>query len=163
MVKTKRLCTLLCRLMALGATVSAAIVMATSHEKANFYSVSFEAKYSHTPAFKYFVIANAIVSVYGVLVLFLPSESLLWRLVVALDVVFTLLLTSSVSAALAIAQVGKHGNSYAGWLPICGQVPNYCGHVKGALVAGFIGVILYALLILYSIHTVLDPLLLRKN
>lgn len=33
------------------------------------------------------MIANAIVSVYGFLVLFLPSESLLWRLVVALDVV----------------------------------------------------------------------------
>nr|POF10431.1 casp-like protein 1c1 [Quercus suber] len=77
--------------------------------------------------------------------------------------VFTQLLTSSISAALAIAQVGQHGNSYAGWLPICGQVPNYCGHVKGALIAGFIGVILYALLLLYSIHTVLDPLLLRKN
>jgi len=37
--------------------------------------------------YRYFMIANAIVSVYGVLVLFLPSESLLWRLVVALDVV----------------------------------------------------------------------------
>ena len=33
------------------------------------------------------MIANAIVSVYGLLVLFLPSESLLWRLVIALDLV----------------------------------------------------------------------------
>lgn len=33
------------------------------------------------------MIANAVVSVYGFLVLFLPSESLLWRLVVALDMV----------------------------------------------------------------------------
>jgi hypothetical protein len=33
------------------------------------------------------VIANAIVSVYGLLVLFLPPKSLLWRFVVALDVV----------------------------------------------------------------------------
>ncbi|KAE8075934.1 hypothetical protein FH972_014614 [Carpinus fangiana] len=163
MAKIKRLCTLLLRLMALAATLSAAIVMATSHQTTTFFGVSVEAKYSHSPAFKYFVIANAIVSVYGLLVLFLPPKSLLWRLVVGLDVVFTMLLTSSISAALAIAQVGKKGNSSAGWLPICGQVQNYCDHVKGALIAGFIGVIIYMLLLLYSIHIALDPLLLQKT
>lgn len=36
---------------------------------------------------RYFMIANAIVSVYGFLVIFLPAQSLLWRLVIALDVV----------------------------------------------------------------------------
>jgi uncharacterized protein (TIGR01569 family) len=74
-----------------------------------------------------------------------------------------MLLTSSVSAALAIAQVGKKGNSSAGWLPICGQVQNYCDHVKGALIAGFIGVIIYMILLLCSIHSALDPLLLQKT
>ncbi|GMN27973.1 hypothetical protein TIFTF001_001890 [Ficus carica] len=162
MVKTKWLALLLVRFLAFAATLSAAIVMATSHQNASVFAVSFEAKYSQTPAFKYFVIANAIVSVYGFLVLFLPSKSLLWRLVVAFDLVFTLLLSSSISAALAIAYVGKKGNSYAGWLPICGQVPKYCDQVKGALVAGFIGVIIYMVLLLHSIHTVLDPLLLKK-
>lgn len=73
-----------------------------------------------------------------------------------------MLLSSSISAAFAVAQVGKNGNSYAGWLPICGQVPKYCDQVKGALIAGFIGLILYALLLLYAIHSVLDPLLLQK-
>ncbi|KAH7533333.1 CASP-like protein 1C1 [Ziziphus jujuba] len=162
MVKTTRLCKLVLRFMAFGATLSAAIVMATSREKASFFTLSYEAKYSDLPAFKYFVIANAVVTVYGFLVLFLPPESMLWRLVVALDTVFTMLLSSSISAAFAVAQVGKNGNSYAGWLPICGQVPKYCDQVKGALIAGFIGLILYALLLLYAIHSVLDPLLLQK-
>ena len=36
---------------------------------------------------RYFVIANAVVSIYGFFVLFLPSQSLLWRLVVVLDLV----------------------------------------------------------------------------
>ncbi|KAL5581784.1 hypothetical protein UlMin_014226 [Ulmus minor] len=163
MAKTKRLLTLLVRLMAFAATLSATIVMATSHEKGSFLTLSFEAKYSQTPAFKYFLIANAIVSVYGFLVLFLPPESMLWRLAVALDLVFTMLLGSAISAALAIAYVGKKGNSYAGWLPICGQVPKYCDHVKGALISGFIGLIIYMVLLLHTIHTVLDPLLLRKT
>ncbi|KAJ4729815.1 CASP-like protein [Melia azedarach] len=163
MAKTERICTLLLRLIAFGATLSATIVMATSHETASFFAVSFEAKYTDMPAFKFFVVANAIVSIYGFLVLFLPSDSLLWRLVVALDMVFTMLITSSISAALAVAQVGKGGNSSAGWLPVCRQVPKYCDRVTGALAAGFIGVLIYLLLLLYSIHTVLNPLLVQKT
>ncbi|KAJ8763810.1 hypothetical protein K2173_003592 [Erythroxylum novogranatense] len=158
MAKTKRLLTLLIRLIALGATLAASIIMATSRETGSFFSVSYEAKYTDTPAFKYFVIANGVVSVYGFLVLFLPSESMLWRLVVALDAVFTMLLTSGISAALAIAYVGKKGNSQAGWLPICGQVPKYCDKVTGALASGFVGVITYNMLLLYSIHTLFNPL-----
>ena len=52
MPKTKRVFTLLLRVLALGSTFAAAVVMATSHEKANMFGVRFEAKYSHTPAFK---------------------------------------------------------------------------------------------------------------
>ncbi|CAN7066613.1 unnamed protein product, partial [Brassica rapa subsp. trilocularis] len=59
---------------------------------------------------RYFVIANAIVSVYSFLVLFLPKESLLWKFVVVLDLMVTMLLTSSLLAAVAVAQVGKRGN-----------------------------------------------------
>ena len=71
----------------------------------------------------------------------------------------TMLLTSGVSAALAIAYVGKKGNSHAGWLPICGPVENYCHHVGGALASGFIGVLIYMILLLYSIKTGLKTLL----
>ncbi|KAF2283448.1 hypothetical protein GH714_006818 [Hevea brasiliensis] len=70
MAKIKRICTFLLRLIAFGTTLAAAIVMATSHETTSLFAVSFEAKYTYTPAFKYFVIANAIASVYGFLVLF---------------------------------------------------------------------------------------------
>ncbi|KAI3440746.1 CASP-like protein [Psidium guajava] len=159
MAKVKLLFGLVLRLLAIGATVSAAIVMGTSHERASVFSISFEAKSSDIPSFKYFMIANAIVSVYSFLVIFLPAGSSLWRLVAALDLVVTLLLTSSISAALAVAQVGKDGNARAGWLPICGQVPKYCDHVSGALGAGFAGLVLYVMILLCSLHAVLYPLL----
>ncbi|KAH7861761.1 hypothetical protein Vadar_030445 [Vaccinium darrowii] len=158
MVKSKRVCTLLLRVLALCATIAAAIVMGTSHEKSSFFTIQFEAKYNHTPAFTYFLIVNVIGGVYSLLVLFFPAESLLWRFVVALDVVITMLLTSGVSAALAIAYVGKKGNSYAGWLPICGQVEGYCHQVGGALATGFAGVIIYMLILLYSLHSAIHPL-----
>lgn len=73
--------------------------------------------------------------------------------------IITILLTSSVSAALAIAHVGKKGNSHAGWLPICGQVPKFCNQVTGSLIAAFIAAIVYLVLILYSLRTVLSPLI----
>nr|GLL22902.1 CASP-like protein 1C2 [Ipomoea trifida]GMC70455.1 CASP-like protein 1C1 [Ipomoea batatas] len=143
------------RLLALGATVSAAFVMATSHQKIYLFSAPFEAKYSHTTAFKYFLIANVVGSVYGILMLFPPPKNFLWRLALVADVVMTMLLMSSVSAALAIAHVGKEGNSYAGWLPICDKFHKYCDQVAGALIAAFLAVILYLLLLLYTIHTIL--------
>ncbi|MBA0651634.1 hypothetical protein Gotur_008911 [Gossypium turneri] len=163
MAETKRIFTFLLRFIAFCTTLSAVIIMISSRQRATVLVFSFEAKYSDTPAFKYFVIVNAIVSIYGFLVLFLPSKSLLWRLVVALDAVFTILLTSSISAALAIAYVGEKGNPIAGWLPICDQVTKYCNQVKGALIVGFISVVLYMLLFLYSLHTALNPLLLEKS
>lgn len=132
--------------------------------------------------YRYFVVAEAIACGYTLVVLILSSKSLFWRLIVILDAVreqfqqfnfnflglvimsccivsqvMTAVLTSSISAALAIAHVGKKGNSHAGWLPICGQVPKFCDHVTGALVCGFVAAIVYVLLLIYSLHSVLGP------
>ncbi|XP_031247200.1 CASP-like protein 1C3 [Pistacia vera] len=156
--KTKRIITILLRLLALGATIAAIVVMVTSHESAQVLNLTFTAKYSNDPVFKYFVVAEAIAGGYSLLVLVLSSKSLLWRLTIILDVVVTALLTSSISAALAIAHVGKKGNSHAGWLPICEQVPKFCDRVTGALVAGFAAAIIYSVLLLYSLHAVLSPI-----
>ncbi|OMO76426.1 hypothetical protein CCACVL1_15666 [Corchorus capsularis] len=135
MAKTKRIITILLRLLALGACISATVVMITSHDSADVLNMKFSAKYTNTPTFKYYVIAEAIAAGYSLIVLFLSSKSLCWRLIVISDVVMAMLLTSSISAALAIAQVGKKGNTHAGWLPVCDQVPKFCDHVTGALVS----------------------------
>ncbi|KAL4333474.1 hypothetical protein GQ457_07G029010 [Hibiscus cannabinus] len=158
MAKTKRIITILLRLLAFGATLSATVVMVTSHDSAEVLNLKFTADYNNSPSFKYYVIAEAIASVYGLVTLFLSSKSLVDRLIVILDVVIAMLLTSSISAALAVAEIGKRGNSHAGWLPICDQVPKFCDHVTGALIAGFAAAILYLVLNLYSLHVVLAPL-----
>lgn len=66
------------------------------------------------------------------------------------------LLDSSISACVAIGQVGKKGNSHAGWLPICDQVPKFCDRVTGAMIAGFAALLAYFLILLYSIHNVMN-------
>ncbi|XP_074369218.1 CASP-like protein 1C3 [Apium graveolens] len=151
----KKYVVLLPRLLALIATFLAAVITATSHQKANILNISFEAKYSDSPALKYFAIANIVASIYGLLVLFLPLENSFWRYIVVPDIVVMMLLSTSVSAALAIAHVGKKGNYNAGWLPICGQFHKYCDQVTAGLAAGFTGIFLYLLLVSYSFYSLL--------
>ncbi|KAK6917542.1 Casparian strip membrane protein domain [Dillenia turbinata] len=156
MAKAPKICSIGVRLLAFAATLCAAIVMGTSHDSATVLNLKFDAKYSNSPAFRYFLIVNAVVSVYSLVLVFLHFKNLDWRVLVVLDLVVTVMLTSSFSAAMAVAYVGKKGNTHAGWLPVCGQVPKFCDHVTGALISGFIANILYFLLLLYSLHSVLN-------
>lgn len=74
----------------------------------------------------------------------------------------TLLLDSSISACLAIGQLAKNGNNNAGWLPICGQVPKFCDHVTAALIAGFVASIVYLIILVYSLHNLINLFTLKS-
>ncbi|RDX66425.1 CASP-like protein 1C1, partial [Mucuna pruriens] len=178
MAKTRRICHLLLRSVAFAATLCAVIVMASSHERGSIFSLSFEAKYTAFPFFEYFFIVNSVATVYGFLVLFIPAESLLWQPVVAVDltnsyknVINGLILWVGFDdvphlkllciAAYAIGLVGKKGNIYL--KPICGSIPKYCDQVRGAFIVDFIAVIIYIVLLLHSIHTAVNPHLLKKR
>ncbi|XP_039052928.1 CASP-like protein 1C1 [Hibiscus syriacus] len=126
MAKTKRIITILIRFLALGATLSATVVMVTSHDSAEVLNIKFTVKYNNSPSFKFYVIAEAIASGYGLVALFLSRKSSVDRLIGIMNVLIAMLLTSSISAASAVAEIGKKGNSHAGWLPICDQVPKFC-------------------------------------
>ncbi|MCD7448800.1 hypothetical protein HAX54_046646 [Datura stramonium] len=156
MTLANRIIIFLLRLLALGASVAAIIIMVTSHDSAQVLGMTFEAKFANTPTFKYFVGVNILASGYSLIVLFFPTKNLLGRILLITDIIMTLLLDSSISACLAISEVGKKGNSHAGWLPICGQVPKFCDRVAGSLIAGFAASILYFLLLLFSFHNVLN-------
>ncbi|KAL3624892.1 hypothetical protein CASFOL_031560 [Castilleja foliolosa] len=149
---SKRIPMFVLRLLALGASVSATLIMLTSHDTAQVFNIKFEAKYSNSPTFKYFVLINAIASGYTFILMFFPSKSSYGHLILVLDLIMGLLLDSSVSACIAIGQLGKKGNNHAGWLPICGQVPKFCDHITGALVSGFVAAIIYFFILLYSIY-----------
>ncbi|KAE8720294.1 CASP-like protein 1C3 [Hibiscus syriacus] len=158
MAETKRIITIFLRLLALGATVSATVAMVTSHDSAEVLNIKFMAKYNTAPSFKFYVIPEAIASGYGLVALFLSRKSWVDGLIVIMDVLIAMLLTSSISAALAVGEIGKKGNGHAGWLPICDQVPKFCDRVTGSLIAGFAAAIVYLVLNLYSLHVVLAPL-----
>ncbi|CAL5408799.1 unnamed protein product [Camellia sinensis] len=166
MSMAKRIPAFVLRLIALGATITATVVMVTSHDSATVLNITFGAKYSDSPSLKYrvketrkyFVVINAIASGYGLIVLFLPTNCSLWRFVLVADLVIMALLDSSISAAAAIGYVGRKGNIHAGWLPICGQVPKFCDHASGAIISGIIATIIYFALLLHSLHNVINLL-----
>ncbi|KAL2495012.1 CASP-like protein 1C2 [Forsythia ovata] len=158
----KRIPIFVLRLLALGAAVTATVIMVTSKDTALVLNMKFEAKYTNSPTFKYFALINAIASGYTLIMLFFPSKSSCGHLILVFDLIMTLLLDSSISACLAIAQVGKKGNNHAGWLPICGQVPKFCDHVTGALVGGFVAAVIYFLIFLYSLHNFLNLFTLKS-
>ncbi|RLN30328.1 hypothetical protein C2845_PM05G08580 [Panicum miliaceum] len=158
MAKLHRLISVVLRLAAAGAAAAAAIIMVTSHETTSFFGIEMEAKYSYIPSFVFFVVAFAVAFAYSLLVLFVRPGSTASRLVLLSDVIVGMLLVGAVAAAGAISDIGRNGNEHAGWLPICGQVRAYCGHVMGALIAGFVSLVVYFLIIMYSLHAVAAPL-----
>ncbi|KAL8158514.1 hypothetical protein V2J09_000051 [Rumex salicifolius] len=161
MGKTKRVGAIVLRAVAFLATACAAVIMYTSREETQFLVFAFGIKYSHIPAFQFFFVVNAVAAVYSLLVIFLPSHSLLWKLVFALDAFMTMMLTASIAAALAVGLMFKNGNLYTGYPPVCGFVSSFCDRVTAAIVAGFLGAAAYGLLVAATVHTLLDPLLLR--
>ncbi|KAI3680702.1 hypothetical protein L6452_35476 [Arctium lappa] len=146
---------LVLRVIAMVATFVAIVVMVTSHDSAKVLGMTFQAKYNNSPTLKYFVIVSIITTVYSLVALFVPPKKT-WRPVLVLDLIVTSFLISSFSAAIGVGQLGKEGNSHAGWLPICGQVPKFCHHVTAALIAGFVAVVFYFILLLYSLNNVLN-------
>ncbi|CAI9087451.1 OLC1v1021522C1 [Oldenlandia corymbosa var. corymbosa] len=148
----KRIPIFVLRLIALGAAVTAAILMFSAHDTAHVFNMTFEAKYTNSPTFKYFLIINAVASVYSLLVLCCPTNTSMARFLLVMDLIILLLLDSAISSNVAIGQVGRNGNSHAGWLPICNQVPKFCKQTTAAVIGGFVASLSYLFIVLCSFH-----------
>ena len=60
-------------------------------------------------------------------------------------------LISAAAAALAVAWIGKHGQSTAGWSATCGTVDKFCNYIQGAIIASFCGWVFLALSTLLAV------------
>ncbi|GLJ46949.1 hypothetical protein SUGI_0990760 [Cryptomeria japonica] len=146
---------LVIRVLALGGTLAAAIVVGRDKQTVNVFGVALKAKYTYSAAFVFFVVANAIACVYVFLslpfALLKPKSHVAIKFVVFfLDLVMVALVMAGASAATAIAYVGHKGNSHTKWSAICNPFDRFCDHIGGALVASFISFILFMLLTIIS-------------
>ncbi|GKU93790.1 hypothetical protein SLEP1_g7357 [Rubroshorea leprosula] len=149
------------RLGAVAAALGATAVMGTTDETLPFFTqfFQFEAQYSDIEAFVFFMIANAIVSVYLVLSLpfsivciVRPYATAPRLLLLIFDTIMMALTLVAAGAAGSIVYLAQNGNPNANWQAICQQFDNFCQSVSGAVVGSFIaGMILMKLVIMSAI------------
>ncbi|GER25380.1 casparian strip membrane protein 1 [Striga asiatica] len=147
------------RICALVAALSAATTMGTTDQTLPFFTQfsQFQASYDDLPAFKFFVVANAVAS--GYLVLSLPFSIVcivrpqaagIKLLLLLFDTALVALTTAGAAAAAAIVYLAHNGNSKTNWVSICQQFNDFCQRTSGAVVAAFIGAAIFIFLVLLS-------------
>ncbi|XP_062195643.1 casparian strip membrane protein 2-like [Phragmites australis] len=150
----------LLRVAAFGPTLAAAISTGTSDERLSVFTqfFQFHARFDDFPAFTFFMVGNAIAA--GYLVLSLPFSAVgiirpkatgVRLFLLVCDVVMMLLLTAAGAAAAAIVYVAHWGNRRANWVPICMQFHGFCQRTSGAVVASFLAVLVFIVLILMAV------------
>ncbi|XP_012827575.1 PREDICTED: CASP-like protein 1B2 [Erythranthe guttata] len=157
----------LLRVLALLATVSAALIMGFNKQTRTIVvatigtttvQATLTAKFQHTPAFVFFVIANGIASLHNLLMLvvsFIGPPKLFERIAPSAIPVFDLMnvaiVSGGASAAAFMGQLGRDGNSHARWNKICDKIDSFCDRGGGAMIASFIGLVLIIIICSLSI------------
>uniref|UniRef100_A0A6N2KLY7 CASP-like protein n=1 Tax=Salix viminalis TaxID=40686 RepID=A0A6N2KLY7_SALVM len=164
--KPKKWVLLMLRLLAFFATAAATVVMGLNKETKTLVvatvgttpiKATLTAKFQHTPAFVFFVIANGLASMHNLVMIMgdlfgqkLDYKGLRLAMIAILDMMTVALISGGASAAAFMAELGKNGNSHARWNSICDKYKTFCDHVC-ALIASFAGLILMLIISVMSI------------
>ncbi|OAY54374.1 CASP-like protein 1B1 [Manihot esculenta] len=165
---------LMLRVMAILATAAATIVMALNKQTKTFVvatigttpiSATLAAKFHHTPAFVFFVVANGMATVHNLVMLvveiFAPKldyKGLRLAIIAILDMMTVGLISGGVNAAVFMAELGKNGNSHARWNKICDKFDSFCDRGGASIIASFIGLLFMLLITTFSIIKLLKPI-----
>ncbi|KAH8494780.1 hypothetical protein Peur_060558 [Populus x canadensis] len=165
--KPKKWALLMVRVVAFLATAAATLVMALNKETKTLVvatvgntpiKVTLTAKFQHTPAFVFFVIANGMASFHNLVMIMvelcgqkLDYKGMRLAMVAILDMMTVALLSGGASAATFMAELGKNGNSHARWDKICDKFETFCDHGGAALIASSAGLILMMIISVMSI------------
>jgi uncharacterized protein (TIGR01569 family) len=142
------------RLLTAGATAAAVIVMLKANQRRDTPYGYFHARWEDYPAYKWFIIANAVVFVYAVLGAIVALLSVFARrgplsyaatawMTLVLDFLAASALISAASAALAVDLIARKGQSI--WGTWCNYTSRFCDYAQGAIIASFIGFYFLAL------------------
>ncbi|KAI5650680.1 hypothetical protein M9H77_36685 [Catharanthus roseus] len=120
------------------------------------------AKFSHSPAFIYFVAALSVAGFYGLIstlvsiyALLKPSCStkILSHFVI-FDVLLLGIVASATGAAGGVAYIGLKGNTHTAWRKVCNVYGDFCRHIGGSVAVSLFGSIVLVLLVILSIHSI---------
>ncbi|XP_055827577.1 CASP-like protein 1F1 [Solanum dulcamara] len=148
---------ILLRIFAIGFTLTAACIIHNSKQTLIIFTVETDARYTYSPALKFFAYANMIGCAFSILSLFLVSifgrKSLHPHKYFYLffhDMIMMALLISGFSAATTIGYLGKYGEIHSGWMPICDSFAKFCHKIIASLIFSAFGVIFYLFLAILS-------------
>ncbi|KAI3455088.1 hypothetical protein Pfo_011751 [Paulownia fortunei] len=145
------------RVLAAAVTLAATWIVLTNNQTALVFGIQVDARYSYSPAFKFFAYANLIACAFTVLSLFLAFilgnkavDPTYYFYMFLHDLIMTVLLMAGCAAATAVGYVGKYGNSHTGWAAICGYFAKFCNRATAASLLSYFGFFFYLILTVIS-------------
>ncbi|KAK3026754.1 hypothetical protein RJ639_042207 [Escallonia herrerae] len=148
------------RALAIAFTSAAIIMMVMSKESVSLLGTVLQARYTYSSAFRYKLGADAVVctlSLFSLIPFYVfsrpKSDPSNYFYLLLPDLVFTVLMISGCAAATAIGYVGHHGQSQTGWMPICGQVNNFCDKVMLSIVLSYLAFLCFLVLTIMAAYT----------
>ncbi|ONK61565.1 uncharacterized protein A4U43_C08F31300 [Asparagus officinalis] len=137
-------CNLVLRVLAIAATVTAAVVMGIDEETKTI-------RHHHSPTAcgrcRYFVVANAIVSFYSLLslILSISTKSQKTRLGLLISI------ADIAALALLFSGFGERGISNVGWKKVCNVYTKFCAKVTVSVAVSFVAGVAYVVLLLLAL------------
>ncbi|CAL9162953.1 unnamed protein product [Musa hybrid cultivar] len=132
-----------CKASAALATLIAAALMGFNKQISNVAGFEIKATYNSSPAFKFFVIGNAIACGYSVLSLPFAAHMVEGWMLNLFDLMNLGLVMAAASAAAAIGYVGKYGNDEIGWTKVCPYYEKFCGRTEISIACSYVGFLLF--------------------
>ncbi|XP_068661075.1 CASP-like protein 1D1 [Aristolochia californica] len=155
------------RFLVFASTLTAFLVLVTSKQSeivtipVLLLQTVRSAKFQHSPAFIYLVVAMCVACAYSILTIATsissifkpsrPSKSLM--LLVFFDALMAGIVASATGAAGGVAYIGLKGNSHVGWVKICGTFDKFCKHVGSSIALAVFASVLLVLLVMISTYS----------
>ncbi|KAF3961783.1 hypothetical protein CMV_013624 [Castanea mollissima] len=152
------------RVLLFASALTAVVVIVTSNQTKFIPALGFrEAKFKHSPAFVYFVVALSVAGLYSIITT-LASLSVIWKPHLSAkfllhfafwDVLILGLVASATGTAGGVAYIGLKGNDHVMWNKICNKYDKFCQHLAGSLAVSLFASIVLVLLVwlsVYSLH-----------
>ncbi|KAJ8766397.1 hypothetical protein K2173_022456 [Erythroxylum novogranatense] len=154
------------RVVLFAATLVALVVMITSKQTkvlvVQGFRVPVDAKFDHSPAFVYFVVAMSVACLYSIItglasfgVISKPAHTSKFLLHFAFwDVIMLGIVASATGSAAGVAYIGLKGNSHVGWVKICNMYHRFCRHIGTSVFFSLFASIVLIFLIMLSILSI---------
>ncbi|KAL0322373.1 UNVERIFIED_CONTAM: CASP-like protein 1F1 [Sesamum calycinum] len=149
------------RILAAAVTLAATSITLTNKQTAVIYGIQIDARYSYSPALKFFAYANLIACAFAVLSLFLALilrnkavDSTYYFYMFLHDLRcwtgYDDLVDGWMRCGNGSGLCGKYGDRHAGWMAVCGYFEEFCNRGTAASSLSYFGFLFYFILTVVS-------------